>query len=203
MAPLDAAFQLEPSERPGARCLRKGARCLSLRELLAILIGSACGESSLELAQKILELPGSGLKESEKQRALFTGLESSSGSALFQNVVGFPPTAQARVLASFELARRYACYRDPPREPALRTSFLLKAAIRQIGPELRHEPREWLGFVPFHRSGSMGEFCQVELGVRTHVNVEPAELFARVLGIKLLGHAVITVSGEGWIDMLR
>jgi DNA repair protein RadC len=239
-----------PSERPRERCLERGARCLSLRELLALLIHTGPpGIGALGLAALFLDRPGAGLGEREQERALFTALESSSDGddrGGLSDIRGLGPAARARVLAAFELGRRYAHHRETVRgksrlnEPMVRGSRLFGAAAARISPEFRQEPREWLGFVPLYRSGELGELCLVERGVRTHINIEPAELFARILalrpqsfflfhnhpsgnltpslsdreltenvaalartlGMRLLGHAVVTSAGETWIDVL-
>ena len=62
-----------------------------------------------------------------------------------------------------------------------------RRSVERISASLRRECQEWLGFVPVHRGGELGHFCLVERGVRTHVNIEPAELFARILALRPVG----------------
>ena len=168
------------AERPRERCIEQGARCLSLRECLALLLGS------LNLASRVLERPGSGFDESESERAFFTAMEVSADSHLSDHL-GLGPAGQARLLAAFELGRRYAHHRErslcsvkSPRK----VLDLRGQAVAGIRAPLRHEVQEWLGFVPFYRSGQLGNFCLVERGVRTHVNIDPVELFSRLLALR-------------------
>lgn len=175
------------SERPRERCLLRGPRCLSIRELLALLIHSGPrGVGALGVAANLLQRPGLGMREDEQERALFSALEASASESTLAGIPGLGPAAIARVLAAFELGRRYSQHIQH-HAPFHQSPRLFKTAAAKISPERRLEPREWLGFVPLFRSGQMGELCIVELGVRTHVNVEPAELFARILALRPQG----------------
>jgi DNA repair protein RadC len=128
--------------------------------------------------------------EEEQESALFSALESSAADSVLGAIPGLGPAAIARVLAAFEIGRRYSL-RSPSQRPSAhempRPQRLFRLAAARVSPERRLEPREWLGFVPLYRSGQMGELCIVELGVRTHINVEPAELFARILALRPRG----------------
>jgi DNA repair protein RadC len=162
------------SERPRERCLTRGARCLSIRELLALLIHTGPrGVGALGLASQLLERPGLGMREHEQERALLSALEASAAESTLGGIPGLGPAAIARILAAFELGRRYSQHIQH-RAPFRNTPRLFRTAASKISAERRLEPREWLGFVPLYRSGEIGELCVVELGVRTHVNVEPA-----------------------------
>jgi DNA repair protein RadC len=228
-------------ERPRERCLETGPNCLSLRECLAVILGSGPpGIGCLGLAAHIIQKPGPGLAPSDEERAFFTAMENS-GLTYLKEIDGLGPAGQSRILAAFELGRRYALFRHQGKKTdfkKLSFSNITFEALGKITQNQRNEPHEWLGFVPLHRSGNLGEFSLVERGVRTHVNTDPAELFARVLvlrprgfilfhnhpsgnvtpssqdldlttkvyeiskqfGIQLLGHWVVTSSGEQWID---
>lgn len=207
----------------------------SLRECLSLLLEE-------KAAGVVLERAFSNLPEPECERAFFNLIESSAGAPLLADVPGLGAASLARAQAAFELARRYAAHRearlrigrkrelfDPP--PGLQ-------ALGRIPDELRSECREWLGFVPFYREYRAGQLCLVERGARTHVNVDPGELFSRILalrpegfflfhnhpsgdltpspadldltrridrvsrqlGLRLLGHGIVSPSGETWID---
>lgn len=177
-------------ERPRERCLTQGARCLSLRELVAVLLGSGPpGLGDLGLASRLILRPGAGLSSAESERALFTALETA-GLAHLMEVKGLGPAGQARILAAFELGRRYALHRErgsPHSRPRPRKVDLPERALNLIPAAYRAEPQEWLGFVPMHRSGDLGGFCMVERGTRTHVNIDPVELFARILALRPSG----------------
>jgi len=188
--------ELPESERPRERCLEKGARALSLRECLALILNSGPrGKGSLGLAHDLLDRPGCGLPENEQERAFFLALEIS-GDAYLSGLTGLGAASRARLLASFELARRYALFREKRQRhnPAVRSQSLLKLAqeaLKQVPPEWRNEAQEWLGFIPCYRNGDVGELCIVERGVRTHVNIEPVELFARILALRPHGFFLI------------
>lgn len=190
-APLirkNSLSQTPPSERPRERCLEKGSHTLSLRECLALLIHSGPpGVGSLGLASQLLHRPGEGLTESEQERAFFTGMEST-GLAHLQSISGLGPAAQARVLAALEIGRRYSIYRLRNQSGSLSCrSPSTEAACAQIDESLRISPQEWLGFVPIYHRCELGPFNLVERGVRTHVNFDPAELFARILSLRPTG----------------
>jgi DNA repair protein RadC len=175
-------------ERPRERCLHQGPGTLSLRECLAVILGSGPpGEGSLGLAHSILQRPGPGLSTSDEERAFFTAMEGS-GPGHLDAIEGLGPAGKARLLAAFELGRRYTNYRQAPARRAPHAlPDLTREALARVDESLRNEPREWLGFVPIYRSGEMGQLCVVERGVRTHVNVDPAELFARLLALRPKG----------------
>jgi DNA repair protein RadC len=178
---------LPDSERPRERCLAKGARCLSLRECLALVIGSGPrGRGCLGIAHQILERPGTGLAEPEQESAFFTAMEVA-GLTHLADITGLGEAGRARLLASFEIGRRYAAHRETKfreQNAKRRLGNLPENALDRIGAAWRSEPQEWLGFVPIDRSGRLGELCVVERGVRTHVNVDPVELFARLLALR-------------------
>ena len=192
--------RLTSSERPRERCLQQGAHALSLRECLAVILGSGpLQQSSLGLASTLLArvlglTPDDTSAESEHaegERALFTALENS-GSDAFQHIPGLRPAAQARLLAAFELGRRYTHYRLRPLQPLpIDVDALSIQILEKVPAEFRGQAQEGIGFVAIHRNGELSELCIVERGVRTHVNFDPAELFARVLALRPAGFALI------------
>ena len=174
-------------ERPRERCIDQGARCLSLRECIALILGSGprdCG--ALGVASAIMERPGTGLDDSDSERAFFIAMEISADSHLSEHH-GLGPAGKAKLLAAFELGRRYANHRERG-QCALRVTRkitdLRGEALERVKPTMRSEVQEWLGFVPFYRTGQLGNFCLVERGVRTHVNIDPVELFSRLLSLR-------------------
>jgi len=182
---------LPKNERPRERCLRTGPDSLSLRECLAILLGSGPRKvGCLGLAEAIIARPGRGLNPQDEERAFFTAMESSGFSEL-NTIAGIGPARRAKILAAFEIARRYSLFRGkrnsckPAHRP--RVADFGRSAIARVPEHFRQDAREWLGFVAFHRSGELGELSIVERGVRTHVNIDPAELFARLLALRPRG----------------
>ncbi|MCM2322766.1 MAG: hypothetical protein NDJ90_05855 [Oligoflexia bacterium] len=177
-------------ERPRERCLLRGPDSLSLRECLALVLNSGPpATGSLGLARALLGRVGEGLPEEEAERAFFTAMESNAAAHL-QDLRGLGPATQARLLAAFELARRYAQHRGRAMAAIRRTppiddpGDLRTRSLQRISAERRSATREWLGFVPVYQFRTVGELCRVEAGVRTHVNVDPAELFARLLALR-------------------
>ena len=178
------------TESPRERCLRGGAECLSLRECLALILERP-GEHGL--AQRILEFPGSGLTPNFQEEAFFLAIEAA-GTAQFHEVPGLDADARARLLASFELARRYRRHIHPRSsggEPiqlctARGGAALALKALSKVPAYERDQSKEWLGFVAITGGfeNRVGSLCVVERGVRTHVNVDPAELFARLLSVR-------------------
>lgn len=188
--------ELPETERPRERCLEKGARSLSFRECLALILNSGPrGRGSLGLAQDLLDRPGTGLNEAEQMRAFFLAMEVSS-DAYLEGLSGLGSASQARLLAAFELARRYALFREGRNHQSapLQAQTLMKVAqtaLTRVPLEKRAEEQEWLGFIPCYRTGDVGQLCIVEQGVRTHVNIEPVELFARVLALRPHGFILV------------
>lgn len=230
-------------ERPRERCLTQGGHCLSLRECLAILLGTGPqGKGCMGVAADCLESLGHEAGSPEEESALFTALESAN-LGLFENIDGLGEAGRARIVASFEIARRYLRFRDrnlrirSKKFEQFRMKGLPERALNRVNAEFRSEIREWLGFVPLYSSGDLGALCIVERGVRTHVNTDPLELFARILvlrpagfflfhnhpsgdltpsfqdmeftrkieklsqslGIRMMGHGIVTSLGERWI----
>lgn len=179
--------QIPLAERPRERCLSEGAHCLSLRECLAVILGAgAPGTDCLELASSILNRLGCPEGSPGEEATFFSGIETGSASVL-ENIPGLGPAQQARILATIEIGRRYSCYRMPRLRPATKLTGLAASAVERVPDPLRQAPQEWLGFVPFLRSGALGGFVLVEKGARTHVNTDPVELFAKILAFRPRG----------------
>jgi DNA repair protein RadC len=180
------------SERPRERCLEKGAFTLSLRECLAVILGSGPrGTGSLGLASRILARPGDGMTPTDEERAFFGAMENS-GTAGLLGIDGLGPAGRARLMAAFELGRRYANFRlAPTRGLPEALADLASEALDCVDSVHRNEPREWLGFVCLLRTGALSGLCVVERGVRTHVNIDPAELFARLLALRPRGFFLV------------
>lgn len=175
--------------QPRERCLFHGSNTLSLKECLSILIGS--GSSSIscsEIAELILnKAMGEDSPAIEKDRAFFQSMELNA-VAHVQNIHGLGPAGQTRILAAFEIGRRFSLFSQKIQYTGpLQLSKITQQALTKIASPFRHESREWLGFVPLYADGKLGELCLVEKGVRTHVNVDPAELFARILALRPRG----------------
>lgn len=142
--------------------------------------------SSEKAARSVFSRVGPDLPVPELERAFFNFLENPEASPLLADVPGLARSSRERLLASFELARRYAAHRESrlrARAPAF-SSDPRSASLARIPETLRCETREWLGFVPCYRRRRLGELCVIERGVRTHVNIDPADLFSRILALR-------------------
>ncbi len=240
--PTDGKDKTPSQELPRERCLNNGAVSLSLRECLALLVtgdGSDPTDEALDVAARLLDRVGTDLPEPEQSHAFFNAMESS-GQAHMNEIPGMGPTPRARVLAAFELGRRYDGYRARLRRSAhlrFEPQTLPLKALSQVPWERRQDVNEWLGFVPVYSSGEVGTFCLVERGLRHTVHTDPLELFSRLLtlrpqafylfhnhpsgdltpsredlnltreveslsarlGIRLLGHGIVSREEDAWI----
>jgi DNA repair protein RadC len=175
--------------KPRERCLLHGSNTLSLKECLTLLIGSGSSTiSCTHIADLILDKTiGNGSPEIEKERAFYRSMELNP-IAHVQNIHGLGPAGQTKLLAAFEIGRRYTLFSQRLQNHGpVQLSKSSSRVLAKIHPPFRHESREWLGFVPLYQDGQLGELCLVEKGVRTHVNIDPAELFARILALRPLG----------------
>lgn len=179
------------SERPRERCLSQGSECLSLRECLALILGSGPrGKGCMGVAADILRRMGGYQTEQAQEDAFFASMELTP-NAYLQDLSGLGEAGRARLMAAIELARRYVMYRErasgKESPKIIEHDSLARKALAQISDAYRISAQEWLGFVPLSRSGKVGQFCLVEQGTRTHVNTDAVELFARILALRPLG----------------
>jgi len=115
-------------ERPRERLRTLGARALSVRELLAILVGSGqSGSTALDVAEGVLA----------EGRGSLRRLSSFSAASL-ESVPGVGRATAARIVAAVELGRRAAVDR-PTVEDKIRGA---KDVFRRMGPGLRDLDRE-------------------------------------------------------------
>jgi len=167
------------------KCMEHGAHTLSLGECLSIISqGKMVSKKKPSDSKKRLSAFSSDLSEEDQTRAVFRTLERISGGPLPEIGILSRPE-EARVFAAFELARRYHFYVDQSRASSGKTelSVVTKLALERISEKWRCSAVEWLGFIPVYRS-KVGNLCIIEKGVRTHVNVDPGELFARILALR-------------------
>lgn len=181
-------MRVTPSaERPRERLSKVGPRALSFRELLALLLGSGpVGRGCLGLAEDILAAGGHPADSESAIRALCLALDRDGPQALVA-VRGLGPAGRSRLVAAYELGRRWALLRESSRvrhSAPLELDPILRRALARIDADLRTESREWLGFVPIYRNGSVGEVAIVARGAASSVTVDPQELFARILGLR-------------------
>jgi DNA repair protein RadC len=143
------------------------------------------------LAQTILERPGRGLSPQDQEKAFFKGLELC-GDAHLTDICGLGPAGKAKILATLEMARKYARYRASHQKTIPSSSATLAIrALSRVPEQERQEIREWLGFVPLYRTGELGHLCLVQRGSRTHVHTDPVEIFARILSLRPQGFFLV------------
>ena len=172
-------------ERPRERCLKVGAHCLSLRECIAVILGSGPKKvGCLGIAQKILQPHVVPYSSEDESRAFFLAMETSP-HAYLSEISGLGEASVARILAAFELGRKYFLFKS--RKGVSASTFqspLALQALKKIPESFRHEVQEWLGFIPIYSGGKVGKLCVVDRGARTHVNTDPAEFFSKLLALK-------------------
>src|SRR5690606_22304526 len=121
---------LPEAERPRERLMREGARALSNRELLAIVLRSGTvGESALVLAERLLQTFGSlrDLLQAEVEE--------------LAAVRGIGKVKAAEVKAALELGRRLASsgqgWRPAITSPEEAAGLVMRAEERRVGNEVR------------------------------------------------------------------
>ena len=157
-----------------------------ITECLAALMDSSKTGANLRgrrLAKRLMGTLAPEMNESNRIRALFSSLEASTLSHTPELEL-LNPLEKRRILAAFELARRYRYYNDALRKSHLYDLDVMeKDALQAVTPHWRNLSSEWLGFVPVYQKRA-GDLCVAAVGVRTHVNVDPMELFARILVLR-------------------
>ncbi|MEZ4742816.1 MAG: JAB domain-containing protein [Bdellovibrionota bacterium] len=171
-------------DRPRERCLNEGPHTLSLKECLAIIIGSGPrGKGCIGIAESILYKCAHS-KNGEQQ--LFH-LLTANPLTILENIEGLGPAGKSRILATFEIAVRYAKFRlySLQEQTAIKcTSVSQEEALSNISKNLYFETKEWFGFVPINKNGHAGATIIVEKGVKTHVNFDVCDFFSQVLLVR-------------------
>lgn len=176
-------------ERPRERCLKFGASTLSVRECLAILLGSGPrGKGCMGVAQDILNRFGghSDLMSPVDIEDNFFLATKCGSTAWLDNISGLGDSGKAKVMVIGELMRRFHLHAGAPgtNDAGLHISKLETAAAKKIGATLRRASYEWFGFIPYFRRRGLGQLNVIEHGTRTHVNIDLQELFARLLMLR-------------------
>lgn len=197
LAPPPNIQQLPEEERPRERLFNHGAQVLSLRECVALLLGSGpIHEGSLGLAARICDFASKSDQPWEAESFFFEFLDDphlkpSQLSALFK---GLGIAGATRLLATMEIARRYHSLKNkdsrhtrrvPPQskfdDSMSGPGPLAYRALRQIPERVRNASVEHLGFVPLADLEQVGNYYEIDRGMRTHVNTDPIEIFRKIL----------------------
>lgn len=167
---------LPPEERPQEKLLRHGARELSTRELVALLLRTGNGRrSALALADQLL-LGAGGLRR----------LAGAPPEEL-RRIPGIGPAKAAQILAGIELGRRLLCLapeeRQPVRSPGEAVGFVM--------PEMRFLAKEHFRVMLLDAKNRVITTELVSIGTLNTSLVHPRELFRRA--IQACAAAVILV----------
>lgn len=178
-------IQYRPSsERPRERCVEYGPECLSLRECLAVLLGTGPqGKGALGLAEDLL-MEFSGEEELFFQRVIRE--KEDQGLA---HLKGLGTAKWSRILAAFEIARRYAlfCLKENRETSFSESRSCHHQALLKIPDHARADTHEWIGFVPVAMDRKVGKWVRVERGVNHRVNFDPGKFFFRLLAFNPMG----------------
>jgi DNA repair protein RadC len=159
---------LHPTERPRERLLRLGAGVLTIPELLAILLGAATQhDAAAGIGCDLLASCGGSLRR----------MASTSPGAL-TTVRGIGPVRAGQLIASFELARRWAA-EDVPSRP-----FMCNLAdiVAVFAPQLRDLPVEEFHVGVLDIRWRLERKFRVTTGILNHVAIHPREVFRLVVG---------------------
>jgi DNA repair protein RadC len=165
------------AERPRERLRRLGGRHLSLRELLAIVVGSGGkGRSAFEVADGLMARAEGSLRH-------LSGLDP----AALEAVPGVGAANAAKVLAAVELGRRAAQEAAPPDDPIRGPSDV----FRLMGPSLRDLGQEEFHVLLLNTRHRVIRTVPVTRGILDASLIHPREVFR--LAVAELAAGVILV----------
>lgn len=151
-----------PSDRPRERLRRLGARNLSERELLTLLVGSGSGRgSALEIARRI----GTSFAS--------LGRMAAADVAALERVEGVGAATAARLAAAFELGRRAAAAESPDDTPIRGPADV----FRRMGPRLRDVPQEEFHALLLNARHRIVREVLVTRGILDASLIHPREVF--------------------------
>ena len=162
-------LSLPPGERPYEKCLEQGCQALSDAELLAVIIRTgSVGDTSVELARRVLELGGS--------QGRLAGLCGLSVQELL-SVKGIGRVKAIQIQCIAELSRRMAKCRA--REGL---SFHDPASIADFYMEdLRHEEREQCRVMMLNTRSMLLAEKQLSVGTVNASLISAREIFLEAL----------------------
>jgi DNA repair protein RadC len=150
-------------DRPRERLRAVGARNLSLRELLALIIGSGgAGSSAMVVAGRLI-----GLAEGSLRRL------ASTDVAVLERVSGVGTATAARVLASLELGRRAAMDDGEPGRSVRGPDDV----FARMGPRLRDVPQEEFHALLLNSRHRIVREVLVTRGTLDSALIHPREVF--------------------------
>ena len=162
-------LSLPPEERPYEKCLEQGCQALSDAELLAVIIRTgAVGDTSVELARRVLDLGG--------RQGNLAGLCGLSVQEL-TSVKGIGRVKAIQIQCIAELSRRMAksrardglCFHDP----ASIAAFYME--------DLRHEEREQCRVMMLNTRSMLLAEKQLSVGTVNASLISAREIFLEAL----------------------
>jgi hypothetical protein len=152
-----------------------------------------------------------GLSTPSQVHALFSTYELNP--ELFERrLEALSPRVRRRLGSALAIAREYAIFRErafldnrEDEDLGLGEQAEECELLRRIPPEVRLEAREWIGFWTQYRQGHWSGLEIVERGVRTHVNFDSSEFFARLLATRPRAFALVHnhpsgMTAPSWVD---
>ena len=152
-----------PDDRPRERLRAVGARHLSVRELLALVLGSGgAGGSAFVVADRILSACEGSLRRL-----------GTADPRLLESVPGVGRATAARVLAAVELGRRGAARSAEDDEPIRGPADV----FRRMGPRLRDLPQEEFHALLLNTRHRVLREVAVTRGILDASLIHPREVF--------------------------
>jgi len=179
-----AIKNLPLSERPRERALQNGAEALSLRELIAVILGQGYhGESVLGVADRFIKsFTGSLNKISQPlpEQKFYEAICNNKSPASSIKCKGIGDAGKTRILCTLELAKRFSLYQQETSSP-LTNDKADEFPLKKIPALLRHQHHEWIGYLPVYSNYKLGEFQIINSGEQQSVSFNPRNLFAPLL----------------------
>lgn len=152
-----------PADRPRERLRAVGARHLSVRELLAILVGSGGSSgSAFHVADRLLSWAGGSLRR----------LGAADPGSL-ESVAGVGEATAARVLSALELGRRGAAWAEGDDEPIRGPADV----FRRMGSRLRDLPQEEFHALLLNTRHRVVREVAITRGILDASLIHPREVF--------------------------
>ena len=150
-------------DRPRERLRAVGARHLSSRELVALLVGSGgSGGSAFHVADRVLAWADGSLRR----------LAAADPGAL-EGVAGVGAATAARIVAALELGRRGAAWAEEGDEPIRGPADV----FRRLGPRLRDLPQEEFHALLLNTRHRVIREVAVTRGILDASLIHPREVF--------------------------
>ncbi|MCB0414728.1 MAG: hypothetical protein KDD50_10370 [Bdellovibrionales bacterium] len=176
--------QFLPSERPRERCIQYGAETLSLRECLAVLLGTGPKNiGCFGLADQILQFTDL----TKLDEASFFTTYGTDPLVRLRNVHGLGPAGQAKILVALDLCRRFSEYKSIAKHKTTAKDGLTLEVKKAIPKSMYSSPIEILGFVPYFQDGRVGQFVEIQKGEERFVSVSSQKILRSVLLCKAQG----------------